>query len=267
MITRLAFVFVFTLLIHLIGTLSYSVRLVGIRTGRIAVSFALFNILTLVARSANSVQAPLLAKFIERDLPSAHLVHPILVFNGLIVAASLGTLFGAFLIPTFQNILSAVVWRFNVERSVPKIILHSFSKAGIKQLKDKFRAPSKQNIEHFKDFRRMPKRLLLLNMIVVGILTIGSFSALYAAFLKPELRLTASTMAPIVTGLATVLLVFFVDPFFSLLTDDCLEGKVSIAYFHKSVVLMVTSRFVGTLLAQLFLLPAAHVILFAAKII
>ncbi len=267
MITRLTIVFVFTVVIHLIGTLSYAVRLVGIRTGRIAVSFALFNMIMLVSRTANSFQAPLLAKVVERDLPNAHLLHPYLLFNALIAAASIGTLLGAFFIPTFQNVLASVVWRFNVERSVPKIIMHSFSKAGVKQLRDKFRVPSRQNIDHFRDFKKMPKRLLLLNMIIVGILTIGSFSALYAAFLQPQLRLTASTMVPIITGLATVLLVFFIDPFFSLLTDDCLEGKVSLAYFHKSVVLMVTSRFIGTLFAQLFLFPAAYVILYIAKLI
>jgi hypothetical protein len=267
MITRLVFVFVFTFAIHLIGTLSYSVRLVGIKTGRIAVSFALFNILMLVSRTANSFQAPLLAKVVERDLPISGLEHPMVIFNILILAASMGSLLGAFLIPTFQNILATLVWRFNVDRSVPRIILHAFSKNGVKQLRDKFRAPSKQNLDHFKDLRRMPKRLLLLNMIVVGVLTIGSFSALYAAFLNPELRLTSSTLVPIITGFATVMLVIFIDPFFSLLTDDCIEGKVSVGYFHKSVVLMVASRFAGTVLAQLFLFPAAHVILYIAKII
>jgi len=55
-------VFLFTAVIHCIATLAYAVRLVGIKTGKITVSLALFNVLVLVSRTANSLQAPLLAK-------------------------------------------------------------------------------------------------------------------------------------------------------------------------------------------------------------
>ena len=267
MFYRLLIVFIFTLTIHLIGTLSYSVRLVGVKTGRIAVSFALFNILVLVSRTANSFQAPLLAKVIEHDLPSANLSNPNTTFNLLILAASIGTLIGAFLIPTFQNLLSRLVQRFNSERSVPKLLIHSFSKFGVKQGKDHFKLPSRYNIGHFKNLKLMPKKLILLNTCVIAVLTVGSFSALYAAFLNPESRLTSFTLVPIITGLATIFLVVFIDPFFSLLTDECIEGKASPSYFHKCIVLMVTSRFLGTLLAQLLLIPASKIILTVAHFI
>jgi Amj-like protein len=57
-----------TFVIHLIGTLAYSVRIAGSRTGRIALSLSLFNILILVSRTSNSFQAPLLAKRVEQHL-------------------------------------------------------------------------------------------------------------------------------------------------------------------------------------------------------
>jgi Alternate to MurJ len=46
--------------IQLIGTLAYVVRIAGVRTRRIAVSFALFNVLVLVSRTSNSFQGPFL---------------------------------------------------------------------------------------------------------------------------------------------------------------------------------------------------------------
>lgn len=46
---NLAIICLLTFIIHLIGTLAYSVRIAGVRTRRIAVSFALFNILALVS--------------------------------------------------------------------------------------------------------------------------------------------------------------------------------------------------------------------------
>ena len=51
-----------TFVIHLIGALAYAARIAGVRTRRIAVSFALFNILVLVSRTSNSFQGPFLAK-------------------------------------------------------------------------------------------------------------------------------------------------------------------------------------------------------------
>ena len=267
MIYRLLIVFLFTLVIHLISTLAHSVRLVGIRTGRIAVSFALFNILVLVSRTANSFQAPLLAKVIERDLPTANFDHPIYVFNILIFSASIGTAIGAFLIPTFQTLLGKLVLSFSVNRSLPRLIMHSFTKSGIKHVKDNFRIPSPRNVQHFKNLKQMPLKLLFLNTIVVGVLTVGSYAAMYAAFKNPALRLTSVTLVPIVTGIATIVLVTCIDPFFSLLTDDCLEGRITEAYFHKCIALIVTSRFIGTLLAHLFILPAAWLIISVATLI
>src|SRR5947208_8080242 len=107
-----------TFIIHLIGTLAYSVPLTGIRTRRIAVSFALFNLLVLVSRTSNSFQGPFLAKRIEENI---HLgvAHGLLAdFRWLLLSATLATLAGAFLIPTFQRIFSRAVLHFQVHRSV-----------------------------------------------------------------------------------------------------------------------------------------------------
>lgn len=54
-------------LISIIGTLAYSVRLVGVRTGKIAITYSVFSILTLISRTAGSFQMPLLTKFVENN--------------------------------------------------------------------------------------------------------------------------------------------------------------------------------------------------------
>ena len=54
-----------TFIIQLIGALAYAVRIAGVRTRRIAVSFALFNILVLVSRTSNAFQGSFVAKRIE----------------------------------------------------------------------------------------------------------------------------------------------------------------------------------------------------------
>ncbi|EKN40462.1 sugar ABC transporter permease, partial [Clostridium botulinum CFSAN001627] len=62
MSTQIMIVLILTFVIYVISTLAYSVRIVGVRTGRIAISFAVFNVFALLSRTANTIQAPLLAK-------------------------------------------------------------------------------------------------------------------------------------------------------------------------------------------------------------
>ena len=65
-----------TAAINLIGTLAYAARIAGVRTRRIALGFALFNILVLVSRTSNSFLGPFLAKRIETRIASGGGWHP-----------------------------------------------------------------------------------------------------------------------------------------------------------------------------------------------
>ena len=130
MTSQIIIVLILTFMINLITTLSYSVRIVGIRTGRIAVSFALFNILVLISRTAYGLQAPLLAKTVENNIYSGHGAN-LLDFRLIILSCSVATIVGGFLIPTFQRILSIAVEKFSIYKSVPNLLMHSFSKSGI----------------------------------------------------------------------------------------------------------------------------------------
>jgi hypothetical protein len=62
-------------------------------------------------------------------------------------------------------------------------------------------------------------------------LEVGVFSALYAAYLRPDLRVTSSELSAIINGVATILMFMFIDPYLSMLTDEVAEGKVTEPYF------------------------------------
>src|SRR5258706_15294984 len=108
----LAVICLLTFVIHLIGTLAYSVRIAGVRTRRIAVSFALFNILVLVSRTSNSLQGPFLAKRVENNLGADSSHNLLLDFRWFLLSATFGTVIGAFLTPTFQRVFSRAVAHF-----------------------------------------------------------------------------------------------------------------------------------------------------------
>jgi len=267
MTIQILLVLVFTLIIHLVSTLSYSVRIVGIRTRKIAISFALFNIMVLISRTSNSFQAPLLAKWIENNINLG--INPGTFEIRLILAATtLATIIGGLLVPTFQRVLSSAVENFSLHKSVPRLILHGFTKTGINQFKKELKLPDRRNFAVDKSlWADFPVKLFVYNILAVAILTVGVLSSLYAGFIEPDLRTTSSTLSAVVNGLATILMFVFIDPYLSGLTDDVIEGKFSEIRFRKIIRLMIVSRLLGTLAAQLLLVPFSRFIAWIATVI
>lgn len=251
---------VLTFVIHLIGTLAYAVRIAGVRTRRIAVCFALFNILVLVSRTSNSFQGPFLAKRIEEDIVRGLSDSLLADFRWLLFSATIATLVGAFLIPTFQRLFSLAVDHFQIHRSLGKLLMHGLFKGGLGYVKDSVRLPSRQNVTHMGDSRSISPWVFVFNTLAVALWTIGVFAALYAGALNPELRVTASTLSSVINGAATILMFVFIDPHLSVMTDDVLEGTVSESRFRRAIVWLVGSRLAGTLLGQVLLVPSAMVI-------
>jgi hypothetical protein len=267
MSVQIILVLLLTFIINLISTLSYSVRIVGIRTRKIAISFALFNIMVLISRTSNSFQAPLLAKWIEKNINQG--IDPgTYVFQLILLTTTLATLIGSLLIPTFQRLFTKAVMRFSIVKSVPKLILHAFSKAGIRQIIADVKLPARGNFK--VSTHRVPSfpiKIFIFNVLASAILAVGVLASLYAGFINPELRTTSSTLSSIVNGLATILMFMFIDPHLSALTDDVIEGKYSDTDFRKVVRIMVISRFIGTIGAQLLLVPFSRFIALVAGVI
>ena len=263
MTTQIIIVLILTFVINLITTLSYSVRIVGIRTGRIAISFALFNILVLVSRTANGFQAPLLAKTVENDIKH-NVFENAGTFHLIIFSCTLATIFGAFLIPTFQRVLSKAVLNFSIHKSMSSLIFHGFSKAGILYFKDNMSMPKKENLTQIKFDMEFPWRIFILNIFAVAIITIGVLSAVYASYLNPDYRTTASNLSAFINGFATILMFAFIDPHLSAMTDDVTLGKCSEQTFRKYIVYLTVARVLGTIIAQAIFLPGAKLLAWTA---
>ena len=256
-----------TFVIHLIGTLAYSVRIAGIRTRRIAVSLALFSILVLVSRTANSFLGPFLAKRVESNLTGAAAASLLWDFRWLLISSSVATVVGAVMIPTFQRVFCRAVQHFQAHRSVPKLILHGFFKGGLSYVKDVASVPAAANLSALRGQGGggVSLSITLLNVGAVALWTVGVFASLYAGVLDPSVRVTSSTLSAIINGGATVLMAIFIDPHMSGMTDDVVEGRVSESQFRRAVVWLVGSRLAGTLLAQALLVPSALLIVVVAR--
>ena len=254
-----------TVVIHLVGTLAYSVRIAGVRTRRIAVSFALFNVLVLVSRTSNTFQAPLLAKRVESHLGSGIPHHLLTDFRWFLLSATFATLVGAFLTPTFQRLFSKAVAHFQVHRSIPRLLLHAFSKGGIAHIQDSVSLPAPAHVSSLSLGGAISSPVIALNVAAVALWTVGVFAALYAGYLHPQFRVTASMLSSLINGVATILMFVLIDPQLSVMTDDVVDGKLSEPCFRRAIVWLVGSRCAGTLLAQVLLVPAAALIGYVAE--
>ena len=250
-----------TFIIHIIGTLAYSVRIAGIRTRRIAVSLALFSILMLLSRTSNSFLGPFLAKRVETGIDQHVAASTLLVdFRWLLFSASLATIIGAILIPTFQRAFCRAVEHFQVHRSVPKLLLHAVFKGGLSYLKTSASLPKPANVTGLRQKSGVSVSMTAMNVIATALWTVGVFAALYAGVLDPSVRVTSSTLSSIINGGATIMMAVFIDPHMSGMTDDVIEGKIEESQFRRAVVWLVGSRLAGTLIAQFLLVPSAVII-------
>lgn len=249
---------ILTSVIHIVDTLSYSVRLNSVKTGQMALSFSLFNMIVLVSRTANMFQGPLIGKIIGISI--AQDLDPANELRLVIFAATAGTLLGILLIPTFLKIFGSAVKRLELKGSIPSLVVEALQASNIKRIVKSAVPPSKSMLERLR-YRQIPKRLLIYNTVVTGIYTIGVLSANYSALLVPEEeRLAAAASSGLINGMASVLLTFFVDPKSAIITDQALRGVRPYGDVKALVILLIATKLIGTLLGQFFFLPAAKII-------
>lgn len=257
---QLAIICLLTAGINLIGTLAYAARIAGVRTRRIAMSFALFNILVLVSRTSNSFLGPFLAKRIENRLANGGGAALLTDFRMVLASAALAVLTGILLVPTGQRLFAGAIRYFQKNRSASRLILRIASPAGLHAIRGSIVLP---NPKHFRDLAKPPGiswKVIAANVVAQALLTVGVLASLYAGYLNPQFRVTASQLSAVVNGFATILLFALIDPLLSVMTDDVVEGRVDEPLFRRTVVWVSISRLAGTGLAQFLFLPAATVI-------
>lgn len=256
MIERIVMISALTMIIHAAETLSYAVRMAGIRTRKLAIALSLTGMIVLVSRTSNIAQGTMTGKIVDfaENQPSIQLIDCFRIF---LLAASIGTLLAIALYPTFVGLSCRMVSHLEQTGSLPrmakkllrtKMILNSFSY---------FRMPKWEMATRLMG-NGMPKRLMLMNGCVTAIYTVGVLAALYASSLPGNFRTGASQASGLINGLATILLTVLIDPHVALLTDRVLRRDARLSSLNRVFGALMISRFCGTLLAQFLLIPAAY---------
>ena len=264
---KLMLISLFILIIHSIETLAYAVRLSGARVKLLASALSLFNLMVMVSRLANMMQQPFTGSLIDNAPKVNTLEFVENQYRIVIGSATLGTIIGILLLPTFIALFSRAIIHLSEERgSIPSLIRKGLTLEYIKRGIKHIHLPK---LSYLKDIslKDIPIRLFIINMIITAIYTIGVLSALYAALIAPERATTAIMASGLINGIATILLIIFIDPKISILADDVINQKGSYLNLKGVSLMMVTSRLLGTIIAQVFFIPGAGYIAWFTKFI
>jgi hypothetical protein len=253
-----------TLVIHLIGALAYAARIAGVRTRKIALSFALFNVLVLVSRTSNSFLGPFLAKRIEHGINNGTGERLLWDLRIVLLSATVATILGALMVPTVQRWFAAAIDDFQKHRSVAKLLFSALTPSGRRVVVKSVTLPKRSHASALRKPTVLSWRVIVMNVVAQALLTVGVIASLYAGYLYPEFRVTASQLSAVVNGFATILLFVLIDPQLSIMTDDVVEGRVSEPDYRRTIVWLSFSRIAGTVLAQMMLAPAAMMIVWVA---
>lgn len=246
------------LVFHLMDTLSYGIRLNAVKSGQFALSTSLFNTISMVTRISTMFLQPAVGLLVGVSI-SQH-VNPILGMRQIILGATLGACLGGLLMPTFLKLFDKAVKRLEATGSVPALLFQAFTVANIRRMPTSVTLPGKRLLSGLR-FRQIPKRLLLINVVVTGVYTVGLLAANYAAvFVPPENRLAVVGASGLINGVATILVTLLVDPKTALMTDQAMRGERSYGDVKALVTLLLVTKIVGTLLGQLIFVPSAHFI-------
>lgn len=253
---QIGIVLLFTMIIHSIDSLSYALRLGGLRARRITLALSLAGLMVLISRTSNIAQAPLMGSMVDQALvkPEIHLEWRL---HGIIGAATLGTIAAMLLFPSIVRLCARMVVHLEKAGSVPRMMQQLASWKKLRNGMTYIKLPT-WRMARTLFTGGVPKRLMALNVIVTAIYTVGVLSSLYAAYLWPAHQLTLSSSSGVINGVATILMTILIDPRLALLSDGVIRGKNRLSEMNQVYGLMMVSRLLGTMLAQLLLVPCAY---------
>lgn len=245
-----------TVLIYIVDTSAYAARLAGVRTGRPAQARSIFNLLALSARAANALQTTLLAGLVDRAVDAGTVAGLTGTLRLVLVAAAVGVLAGAALVPSVARLLARAVHSYERRRSLPRVVLHGLRVQVLPRARQELRTPKASAIL-WAGRHRLPWRWILLTVLVAALYAVAGPAAQIASAIAPWGARTALSLPSYFSGLGTILMVLLVDPLTAHVVDQALRGERPHSDVTAVTVWQIGGRLAGVLLAQVLLRPVA----------
>jgi hypothetical protein len=184
----------------------------------------------------------------------------LVVFSGTI-----GTAIGLMLMPTFIFLFVRGIGSFERSGSVLRAVLRLTDVGVMREVAGSLRFPDIAVARSFS-IAHVPRKLLIANVIVTAVYSIGVLAAYYASVLNLKARTTAVGLSGIINGVGTIAFTLLVDPTSAIITDQAVKGERTLAEVRSLIFYLAVTAIAGTLLSQLILYPAAWIIADAAHL-
>lgn len=244
---------------------AYAARLAGARSGRVATAISLFNIFATSSRFAQMFYTPMLGALSDRAALTS-LGSYEWQLRMVVLAGTVGAVIGTLAIPTFVMLYLRAIRSLERNGSVPKAALGLVRPATIVAIFGEVKLTMATRIADLP-FRRVPKDILILNVLVTAVYGIGIVAAAYASVLFPQGARTAVLSSGLVNGFATIAYSIVVDPASAMITDRAVRGERSIQDVRALVAGLSLTAVLGLALSQFLLIPGAALIEFCARFI
>lgn len=248
---------------------AYAARLAGVQTKRIATSISLFNLFVTTGRLANLFMAFFVGPLADQAGNATVAVSAWqqtfeLQLRLIVLAGTAGMIVFALFLPLFTYLFRRGVHSFEARGSVPHSLMRLTAPSVIADVLRAQHFPSFAQIRAF-DWRALPKRLLIFNVVVMCVYAIGVQASYFASVLDATAARTAIGLSGVINGIGTIAFTLFVDPASSMISDQAIHGKRSIEEVRSMVFYLSLTAILGSLLSQLILYPAAVLIEVVAR--
>jgi len=254
---------------------AYAARYAGVTTRRIATAISLFSLLVTASRLAALFMTPSLGALADGTANAAlrqnlkavppDALHVFDLQMRIIVAAgSLGILLGALMLPMFLAAFTRGIASFERRGSIPRALLRLLDPSVLWWLLRHLR-PRRFSLADFP-ISSVPRKLLIANVVLFAVYAVGVVAAYYASVIDLGARTTASGLSGLVNGIGTVAFALFIDPTTALIVDQTVRDERPRRDVAAMIFWLIVTAFLGTLLAQLILVPAAQYIAAVAHV-
>jgi hypothetical protein len=249
---------------------AYAARYAGIISGRIATAISLFSLLVTASRLAALFMVPSLGALADAPANYAHdahltalppelLAHVGLQMRLIVAANTVGVVVGAILLPVFLTMFVRGIGAFERLHSIPRALLRLLDHRVLRDLLAALLHPPKLRLSDFP-LASVPRSLLFANTVLYAVYSVGVVAAYYASDIDLHARTTASGLSGLVNGVGTIAFALFIDPTTAFIVDQTVRKERPRSDVTAMIFWLIVSAFVGTILAQIILTPAAHYI-------
>lgn len=253
---------------------AYAARYAGVTTRRIATAISLFSLLVTASRLASLFMTPALGALADGTANKAIAEHRAFVgpqdlhvfdlqMRVVVAGGSLGILLGAFLLPMFLQMFVRGIGAFERLGSIPHALTRLFDPRVVADLLRSLR-PRAISLAMFP-LAAVPRKLLIANTVLFAVYAVGVVASYYASVIDLQARTTATGLSGLVNGVGTIAFSLFIDPTTALIVDQTVRDERPRSDVSAMIFWLIVTAFVGTLLAQVILYPAAEYIAWFAN--